>query len=113
MNIGELSKKEGIDRSKNIVIKAREGKRLQLRNALFTIVKEDDYIDIDFDTGEKSPMYSGHFEHCYFYGKNKITFKEVSFATSLLFTNSDATIKNFKEIKGQQLSGLVALDGKK
>lgn len=111
-NIGELSKKEGIDRSKAIVIKAREGKRLQLRNALFTIVKEDDHIDIDFDTGEKSPMYSGHFEHCYFYGKNKVVFRDVAFVGNALFVNSDANIKNYKELKGQNFSGIVALNGR-
>lgn len=108
----ELSRKETIDKQKKITIKARDGKRLQLKNAVFTITKEDDYIDIDSDITEKGPMYASHFENCYFYGKNKITFKEISFASSLLFANSDATIKNFKEIKGQQLSGLVALDGK-
>ena len=111
-NIGELSKKEGIDRNKDIVIKAREGKRLQLRNTLFTIVKEDDHIDIDFDIEEKSPMYSGHLESCYFYGKNRVVFRNVAFVGNTLFVNSDANIKNYKELKGQHFSGLVALNGK-
>ena len=111
-NIGELSKKEGINRGKDIVIKAREGKRLQLRNTLFAIVKEDDHIDIDFDIEEKSPMYSGHLESCYFYGKNRVTFRDVGFIKSTLFIDTDTNIKNFKEIKGQKFSGLVALNGK-
>ena len=111
-NIGELSKKEGIDRNKDIVIKAREGKRLQLRNAAFAIIQEDDYIDIDFDTEQKSSIYSGHLENCYFFSKNKVVLKDVGFVKSTLFVDTDANIKNFKEIKGQKFIGLTALNGK-
>ena len=82
-------------------------------NPTFVISGENDKIEVSYDGRKESAMYSGYFESCYFYGNNKISFKDVDFAGYSLFLNSAAVVKNFARITSAQVFGAVELDGEK
>ena len=109
----DLSRVEVINKEKQIVIKAKDKKALSMINPTFVISNENDKIDISYDGRKESAMYSGYFESCYFYGNNKVSFKDVDFAGYSLFLNSTAVVKNFARITSAQVFGAVELDGDK
>ena len=109
----DLSRVEVINKEKQIVIKAKDKKALSMINPTFVISSENDKIEISYDGRKESAMYSGYFESCYFYGNNKVSFKDVDFAGYSLFLNSAAVVKNFARITSAQVFGAVELDGEK
>ena len=109
----DLSRVEVINKEKQIVIKAKDKKALSMINPTFVISSENDKIEVSYDGRKESAMYSGYFESCYFYGNNKVSFKDVDFAGYSLFLNSAAVVKNFARITSAQVFGAVELDGDK
>lgn len=109
----DLSRVEVINKEKQIIIKAKDKKALSMINPTFVISNENDKIEVNYDGRKESAMYSGYFESCYFYGNNKVSFKDVDFAGYSLFLNSAAVVKNFARITSAQVFGAVELDGDK
>ena len=109
----DLSRVEVINKEKQIVIKAKDKKALSMINPTFVISSKNDKIEVSYDGRKESAMYAGYFESCYFYGNNKISFKDVDFTGYSLFLNSAAVVKNFARITSAQVFGAVELDGEK